>query len=150
MTVKYEFQGKELHRLCTIISQQATEDLLTMVTTRSADYHEQALELAQAELLHRGVSLPEEADGYAPELAVAEREQNRSCKGSGAELRFASLLGDKEIVLSFFDNHAQRFLEVLVRQRCRKVTFTVDFDTEVQGWALMQHARLSPDPGEEW
>ena len=133
MTVKYEFLGKELDRLCRITSQQATEDLLRMVTTQSADYREQALELARAELLHRGVSWPEEADRPAPELAEAQRGRNRTCKECGAELRYASLLADKEIVLSFFDNDERRFLEVLVCQRCSKVTFTVDFDTEVQG-----------------
>ena len=92
MTVKHEFLGKELDRLCRIISQQATEHLLRMVTTQSADYHEQALELARAELLRRGVSLPEEANKSAPELAEAERGRKRTCKECGAELRFASLL----------------------------------------------------------
>ena len=92
MTVKYEFLGKELDRLGRIISQQATEDLLRMVTTQSADHHEQSLGLAQAELRRRGVSLPEEADKSAPELAKTERERNRTCKECGAELHFTSLL----------------------------------------------------------
>jgi hypothetical protein len=126
----------ERESLYQMLKGKSTEELLTMVNEDAADYRDDALELARVELRRRGVSWRDEqleAESAAEQVAEVEKGRESTCRECGSPVRYASLLAEKEIVLSFHDNFEQRFMEVLVCRNCGKVTFKVDFDTEVQG-----------------
>jgi hypothetical protein len=126
------------------MSQLSTPELIRILTEDSGDYIQEALQVAFDELKIRGESLPvpnvlklndlddSGVDEASPEeIANAYKHRDSKCRDCGGKLRYEALQSGTEVVLSFFDTHELRYLEVDVCVSCRKVTFRADMESEV-------------------
>ena len=118
------------------ISKLSDEELIAMVTTEAADYRQEALVLAEAELKKRGID---------PEQLKVEEEQSEQvnrrpavdgqllkCPSCGGKLRNGTLVAEKEITIFFSDNREERFVRVSACSQCGQISMSVDFETDVQ------------------
>jgi len=116
------------------MSQLATPELVRILTEDSADYLQEALQVAFDELKIRGESLPDDSEvagASHEEIANAYKHRETKCRDCGGKLRYAALQSGAEVVLSFFDTHELRYLEVDVCVSCKKVTLRADMESEV-------------------
>jgi hypothetical protein len=124
--------------------QLSTPELVRVLTEDAGDYVDAALEIAEDELKRRGGKVPDSANSPADgelrigideaspeEIANANKGRDNKCRDCGGVLRYAALQSQNEVLLSFFDTHELRYLEVDVCVSCRKVTMRADLESEV-------------------
>jgi hypothetical protein len=136
----------DLQELKERISTLSNEQLIAMITVQAADYREEALDYARAELRHRRVNLSEAAAeetdtaesavpaaNLEPETAETRGEAPGSaCLICLGQLRAGTLVAEKELTIFFNDNREERFVKVMACVRCGHVSLVVDYETEVQ------------------
>jgi hypothetical protein len=124
------------------ISSLTDDELIAMVTHNAADYRDDALQYARAELRSRGVDFSSTAAEGTPEeesdpvdsvdpLALKGGRRG-ACPSCNGPLRVGTLTAEKELTIVFADNHEERFLLVSVCSRCGLVSLAVDLETEVR------------------
>src|SRR5262245_26721133 len=118
------------------ISQLTDDELVDMVTMKSREYREEALNFAKAEIASRGIDLSEpEAieEETAPEaIEPLLDSQGRTCPTCKGPLRQGTLIAEKELTIVFADNREERFVKVSACSQCGQLYFAVDYETEVQ------------------
>jgi len=121
----------ELQELKQRLSKLSDEELIEIVTVAAADYREEALDYAKAELKYRRV------DWTTPEAAPEQEEPpvvqpGKHCIACGGELRPGTLVAEKELTIVFSDNQEERFVRVTACVRCGQLSLVADFDTTVE------------------
>ncbi|MEW6130343.1 MAG: hypothetical protein AB1757_25130 [Acidobacteriota bacterium] len=122
------------------IAKFSDEELLQIVCEDYDDYHETALQIAEAELNRRGIYLEdEESAATADEQTARAARLNGSqakppaCAACGSAMRPAYLFAGKEVTVLFTDNNEERFVDVLACARCGQIKLSVDYATDVEG-----------------
>ena len=120
------------------ISKLSDEELVKIVCEDYADYREEALQLAEAELAARGIQVEDETEESA-EGETAESENGNVitgktpvCQICNGEMRSGVLFASKEVTVFFSDTNEERFVEVLACNQCGQVKMVVDYDTDVE------------------
>ena len=139
------------------LSKLSDEQLIQIVTKDAADYRQEALDYAKAELKYRRVDLfkataesTEEGDGkdkqeeppeeeveeIAPALLGLPKRKSEqpgwTCSACGGQLRRGTLVGEKEITIVFSDTRQERFVQARACVQCGQISFVVDYDTDVE------------------
>lgn len=129
---------EQLRELRDRIAGLSDEELLDIVEVDAADYREEAVEFAKAELSARGVEFDEEP---AEDLAAAAEQESVPrvgthrdliCSVCGGETRFGILFAGKELTVVFADNSEERFVEAYACTQCGRLQLLVDYETDVQ------------------
>jgi hypothetical protein len=97
--------------------------LQEIVTAAEAEYRPEAVEYARAELTARG-AMPAPSAPAADQAAAV-------CLRCGGSMRPGTLVGEREVVMVFSDNHEERFIVARACAACGHVTLEVDYDTDV-------------------
>jgi hypothetical protein len=118
------------------ISKLSDDELVKIVCEDYADYREEALQYAEAELAARGIQIEDETVESTGEQA-AEGEtiitgKTPVCQICNGEMRSGVLFAGKEVTVFFSDTSEERFVEVLACTQCGQVKMVVDYDTDVE------------------
>jgi len=127
------------------LSKLSDEELIEMVTVGAANYRQEALDYAKAELKYRRVDLsevrreeheePEEeatdVDSPIKPAETATGPIGSVCFACGGRLRSATLVAEKELTVIFSDNREERFVRVMVCTQCGQMSLIADYDNEV-------------------
>lgn len=121
------------------VAKFSDEELLQIVCEDYDDYHETALQLAEAELNRRGIYLDDDETvavdaqtAHAASLNGSAIKQE-TCASCGSPMRPAYLFAGKEVTVLFTDNNEERFVNVLACSRCGQLKIAVDYATDVEG-----------------
>lgn len=113
--------------------------LLKIVGAERAQYREDVITFAEAELEAREISFedvvrkatissPAERESETASLEVAERP----CLNCGKPVRPGNLYADSELTIVFADNQEERFVTVQACPMCGFVRLMVDYETDVE------------------
>ena len=132
------FMDNELNELKDRISQMSDRELLQIVEVEYADYRDEAIEFAEAELGKRSIPFEKPESSDEPEEAddadsTAPAESNVPCAKCGGVTRSGLLFADKELTILFSDSNEERFVQAFVCTGCGDVRLVADLETEVEG-----------------
>jgi len=125
------------------LSKLSDDELIDMVTAGAADYRQEALDYAKAELKFRRVDWSEvereeekeetEDEDASPITPAANvtGTPGSTCLACGGPLRSATLVAEKELTVIFNDNREERFVRVMVCAQCGQISLIADYDNEV-------------------
>jgi hypothetical protein len=135
---------EEAKKLQTRIAALSDEELLTMVEVEAAEYREDAIEFAKAELLARGIAFSEgpaedsggfedAEEGIEDEpLPVNGTRTPPICSVCGGETRFGILFAGRELTMLFPEDRLERAVEAYACRNCGRVQLILDAETIVQ------------------
>jgi hypothetical protein len=128
----------ELKELEVRISQMSDDELLQIIQVDYADYRQEALDFAKAELEKRNISY-EESDLDEEDTAESEDSSsvvsaagNIPCDVCGGEMRSGTIFADKELSILFPDKNEERFIQALACGKCGNLRLVVDFETDIE------------------
>lgn len=127
-----------LRKLKEKITNLSDEELLNIVEVEAGDYRKEALGLAKAELVSRGIEFEEipvedlDDDDEGDSSSVTGVVISLKCSSCGAETRPGILFADRELTILFSDKDEERFVQVHACRECGKVEMIVDYETEVR------------------
>jgi hypothetical protein len=113
-------------------SQMSDEELLKIVCEDYEDYHETALQVAEAELNIRGIYLEDEKDDGIFQQENTSRDETATCAVCGGKMRVGNLFAGKEITILFTEEKEERFVDVLACEKCGQIKLVVDYETDVE------------------
>jgi hypothetical protein len=118
------------------IAKLSDDELVKIVCEDYADYREEALQFAEAELAARGIQIEDEteegAEGKTAESETIITGKTPVCQICNGEMRSGVLFAGKEVTVFFSDTNEERFVEVLACTQCGQVKMVVDYDTDVE------------------
>lgn len=109
------------------ISKLPSEELLRIVNSDSEGYRAEAVIFAKEELEARGPISFQENDSECRSTV----EPGSRCRSCGGSMRSGLLSTEKELMIIFTDDGAERYLDALACTDCGEVRFVVDFGTDV-------------------
>ena len=136
---------EEVKALRARMSSLSDKELLTIVEVEAADYREDAVEFAKAELLARGIEFDEGPEGYEesgeePSEEELEEEPFHArdtqepplCSVCGGRTRFGILFAGGELTFLSLEDRLERAVEAYACRRCGRVQLMLQWDTVVE------------------
>ncbi len=112
------------------ISKLSDDELVKLVCEDFADYREEALRYAEAELAARGIQVEDETEVRENKNVVARIAS--TCQVCQAAMRSGVLFAGKELTIFFSDTNEERFVDVQACSQCGQVKMVVDYDSDVE------------------
>lgn len=129
------FMDEELNELKDRMSQMSDRELLQIIEVEYADYRNEAIQFAEAELAKRSVPFekPELDADDADDDSMATIDSNELCGNCGGATRSGLLFAEKELTILFSDSNEERFIQAFACSSCGDVRLVVDLETDVEG-----------------
>jgi hypothetical protein len=127
----------ELKELKDRISQMSDQKLLRIVEVEYADYRQEAIDFAEAELTKRSMPFTKpddfvDSDQDEETGLVISAESNVPCGKCGGKTRSGSLFAEHELTILFSDTNEERFVQAFVCIACGDVRLVADLETDVE------------------